>query len=194
MPNRATDRMLYHGAVFSRIYRLDVWGGSGTGSREGSTIRYRRLLQKLLADRNVRRVIDLGCGDWSFSRLLDWSGIDYVGIDVVPWLIRQNRRLYARDNIHFEVMDLQRSSLPQADLYLLKDVLQHWTGAEITTFFRRMTARTMLITNSVTPTSYRELDEPGGFRPLDIRRPPFGVRAQQLLRYRCTPRDVKVAL
>jgi hypothetical protein len=26
----------------------------------------------------------VGCGDWSFSRSIDWGMATYVGIDVVP--------------------------------------------------------------------------------------------------------------
>ena len=33
--------------------------------------------------------VDVGCGDWQFSRLIDWSGIDRRGIDV-SWALIKN--------------------------------------------------------------------------------------------------------
>jgi SAM-dependent methyltransferase len=183
-----------HAAAFARVYRLDVWGGSGTGSQESSTRPYRRLLQRLLGTGRVRRVVDLGCGDWAFSRLIDWRGVDYLGIDVVRSLIRSNRRLYACDHIRFRCSDFYRHPPPPADLYVLKDVLQHWTGAQVRSFLKRMRGRTMLVTNSVSGAAYEELRRAGGFRPLDIRQPPFEIRGRELLRYRCGPSDLKVVV
>jgi len=50
--------------------------GTGFGSLPWTTESYRRLLQDFLACRAIRSVVDVGCGDWQFSRLIDWRGID----------------------------------------------------------------------------------------------------------------------
>ncbi|HXE55153.1 MAG TPA: class I SAM-dependent methyltransferase [Tepidisphaeraceae bacterium] len=191
-----TTRLLpNHGEIFSQVYRNNTWLiGSGTGSQEASTAPYRRLLQRLLRRLKPRLVVDLGCGDWTFSRLLDWRNTHYRGIDVVPSIVARNRRLFGSSRIRFSRMDLQQRLPPPADLYLLKDVLQHWTDDEVLGFLRRMAGRRMLITNTVPWGVNRPLEIAGEYRPLDIRLWPFEVRAKALLRYSAAPTDLKLVL
>src|SRR5438045_1098621 len=71
-----------HGEIFNDIYRRDLWqGGSGAGSREELTRDYRAMLQQFLGSNAVTSVVDVGCGDWQFSRHMNWGGIDYTGTD-----------------------------------------------------------------------------------------------------------------
>src|SRR5215831_10339636 len=81
--------------IFSDVYQSHSWLGdsrSGPGSDPERTVEYRRLLQQFLREHEIRRVLDLGCGDWSFSRLIDWDGISYVGVDVVASVINNNQK------------------------------------------------------------------------------------------------------
>lgn len=64
---------------------------------------YVDMLQRFLHDYEIRSVVDLGCGDWQFSRLIDWSGVDYLGLDVVEFVVDTNREQFATDSIRFEV-------------------------------------------------------------------------------------------
>lgn len=187
---------LKHGEVFERIYGDGLWGGgSGSGSRDATTLAYRQLLGRILAGGFARRVVDLGCGDWQFSRLIDWTGADYLGIDIVPTVIEANRRdgSSGQKKIRFECADIRDYSLPDADLYLVKDVLQHWPDGDVRSFLTRMAGREMLITNSV-GARHTDLKMPGHFRPLDVRRRPFSVPAQELLCYEASPGDIKLVL
>ena len=184
-----------HREPFQRIYDEQLWGGgSGHGSRRTTTEPYRQLLQRLLTGNQVSRVVDLGCGDWQFSRLIDWEGIEYLGVDVVPAVIEANRQAYGREKIRFEYADVRTLRPPDADLYILKDVLQHWPDHDIKAFLSRMAGRPMLVTNSTPTADHIDLDMPGEFRPLDLRRPPFNCAAQELLRYESIPGDEKLAL
>jgi SAM-dependent methyltransferase len=71
-----------HGEIFDFIYRNDVWkGGSGASSHEEATREYREFLTQFMQAAKITSVVDLGCGDWQFSRYIDWSGIDYTGVD-----------------------------------------------------------------------------------------------------------------
>jgi hypothetical protein len=40
---------------------------------------------------SIRSATDLGCGDWQFSYLINWSNVEYPGIDLVPEVIDNNR-------------------------------------------------------------------------------------------------------
>lgn len=124
--------MRTHKEIFTEIYDKNIWGGSGGGSSPENTVEYRALLQKFLRDYNIKSVVDFGCGDWSFSRLIDWTGIDYNGLDIVHSVIDSNRVKYTKPNIHFYVWDDYTSI--GADLLILKDVLQHWSNDQIDEF------------------------------------------------------------
>jgi len=126
--------------VFSEIYEQSVWGGrpgdfySGVGSDEQFVRAYREHLVAFFAslEAHVLRVVDLGCGDFRVSRpLATPPGVDYVGIDVVPALVERNQRLYGKAGIAFLCRDITEDELPDGDVCLVRQVLQHLSNAEI---------------------------------------------------------------
>ncbi len=119
--------------IFEEMYQKKIWGGgSGVGSLPEATVRYRAVLQKLLTDYQVRSVVDIGCGDWQTGSLVDWTGIEYTGIDIVPEVIEADRKRYGRRGRHFLCGNVLEMSPPAADLLIIKDVLQHLgTGGRI---------------------------------------------------------------
>jgi SAM-dependent methyltransferase len=163
-------------AAFGNIYRSKTWGhGSGPGSSETNTIEYRAFITRFMEANSISTVTDLGCGDWQFSQFLSWSGVDYVGLDVVPEIVEHNRRHFARPNIRFAVFS-GTECLPGGDLLLAKEVLQHLPNATIAELLNavRRKYRFALITNSTEPRSLTNRDiEPGGFRPLRLQDAPF---------------------
>src|SRR5215203_3897529 len=136
---------------FARIYAEHDWDDnvrSGPGSHPKLTRPYVALLQRFLREHHINSVTDLGCGDWSFSRLIDWSGVDYVGIDVVPDLIQTLTSTYATPGVRFVNADILNDDLPRADLAISKDVLQHWPNEAILHFIRRLKSfKYALLTN-----------------------------------------------
>lgn len=166
--------------VFDRIYRENLWGeGSGTGSSEGATRAYREFLHNFLRSNGVRSVVDLGCGDWQFSRHLDWSGIDYLGLDVSKVVLETARR-FERPGVRFRSLDAVAEPLPPADLLVAKDVLQHWSNADILALLPKLPAyRWALITNGFLPQSEpdtnRDIETGMQYRPVDLQRPPFDL-------------------
>ena len=102
------------------------WGkSSGGGSDPYHTIEYRCFLEKFIRMNNIKSIVDIGCGDWQFSRLMNLDGIKYVGFDVVPRMINRNLKLFSSHSIEFAVMPDNIADVPSADLLLMKDVLQH---------------------------------------------------------------------
>lgn len=170
-------------AVFASIYERGVWGGgSGAGSDIERTVMYAGLVQHLIATRAVRRVVDLGCGDWRFSRHLDLTGVDYLGIDVVPAVIAANNAQYAKSGIRFEVADAASFALPDCDLVLCKDVLQHLSNQNVLKVCgRRARGTRWLITNDFHPTN--EDCENGDTRPLNPAGAPFSLPARPVLAF-----------
>lgn len=168
--------------TFDMIYGNSLWGnGSGPGSQPASTRRYRKVLEGVLTSHDIGSVLDVGCGDWSFSRLIDWGSARYHGIDIVPGLIAENDRRFAMPGITFECVDvLTDFSWPAADLLLCKDVLQHWPNSRVADFCATVLRRYPfgMLTNAVaSPTITVEdvnVDIPmGGWRALDLEAAPF---------------------
>jgi SAM-dependent methyltransferase len=190
-------------ATFSAIYRAGVWsGGSGSGSHPANTVSYRAFLQRLLHTERVRRVLDIGCGDWQSSSLIDWQGVHYLGVDVVEFIVGKNRRRFQSQDIRFQQLDVLHEQLPEADLVLVKDVFQHWPNDAIAQFLPRLRPyRYVLVTNTVAvqglartePDAMRpgvnEDIEMGDVRPVDLARAPFDwpvveVHAHRSIRWR----------
>ena len=185
---------------FARIYNEHAWGGksqSGPGSDPQLLRQYLSLLTDLIKDRRIRSVVDIGCGDWSLAKTIDWSGISYTGIDIVPQLIDRLNQEHGSDNIRFVCADLASDRLPDADLCVSKDVLQHLSNASVHRFlseldshftfavitndfihnqragWRRLWKRTSMLANA-------DISD-GGYRPLSLTEAPFNLRARRMM-------------
>ncbi len=172
---------------FEAIYANNEWKhGSGEGSRPENTREYVALLEKFLVDHKITSVVDMGCGDWQFSKDVRWGDARYAGYDVVGPVIRRNRRKYKSGKVHFRLYSGDPAELPAADLLIVKDVLQHLSNRAINDFLPQLSRyKYALITNCVNPrgpTENTDIDH-GEFRYLDLRLPPFHVKAQELLSY-----------
>jgi len=174
-------------AVFGDIYRNSWWGkGSGPGSAPDYTSGYRQALDGFLRANDIKSVIDIGCGDWQFSRLIDWHGADYVGFDVVPALIEENNRRFAQANVRFVEMPTDYEQLPAADLALCKDVMQHLSLAHAERLLSALERRVryVVITNCVRPADRLNSEiRDGGWRPTDISQAPFSRRSVNLTQF-----------
>jgi SAM-dependent methyltransferase len=172
---------------FEDIYADNRWGaGSGEGSLPVHTRTYVDTIQAFIRERGIRKIVDLGCGDWQFSRLMDWLGVEYHGFDIADSVIEKNRKEYGSENINFHFFGGDFNELPAADLLLAKDVLQHWSNATVERFLPCVARYPYsIITNCVNPkgpTENKDIKD-GGFRRLDVRLPPFNVKATELLQF-----------
>lgn len=192
--------------TFTHIYDSGYWkhgqdvGGAGTGSTANVTEEYRKFLQQFLADHHIRTVVDAGCGDWEFSKLINWKGVEYTGIDIVTSVIKNNKQIYKKKNIHFIEGDAIHMNLPEADLLICKDVLQHLTNEDILEFTRQFPKfKHCLITNdlensSTPPEINIDLKKRGGCRQLDLTQPPFNLIGVKILTYPAEEGVVKQVL
>ena len=168
-----------HRDIFNEIYSKNMWGpGSGTGSLAENTVAYRQYLHNFMRTNQIKSVVDIGCGDWQFSKLIDWNGISYTGLDVSD-VVLSNTQNFARDGVSFLQADARTDPLPMADLLIMKDVMQHWSNDDILTFLPRLSNfQQALITNGFHPAlnNLMNSDIPAGsFRPVDLRSRPFNL-------------------
>lgn len=124
--------------IFSRIYSGRVWGGtgdrpySGSGSEGSAADEYVSLARKLIIDRSISRVVDVGCGDFRIGkRLVDGLSVKYLGIDVVPALIEHNQQTYGCEQVSFQCLDATIERVPEGNLCLIRQVLQHLSNNQI---------------------------------------------------------------
>lgn len=177
--------------AFEKIYTNNEWGcGSGQGSLPKYTRGYAGFLERFVRERGVRSVVDVGCGDWQFSRYIDWGSASYQGLDVVGSVIEANQRDYAREGVAFTHYSGDPDEVPAADLLIVKDVLQHLADDYVHDFLPVLDRfRYALITNCVDPKGVADNAgeiEDGDFRYLDLRRPPFGVEAAEVFAFEKT--------
>jgi SAM-dependent methyltransferase len=170
-------------STFNLIYRVGSWGKdaegrgiSGTGSTMEITREYRSYLEEFIRTHNVKSVVDAGCGDWSFSKAIDWGGASYLGIDIASDVVKVVRRKYEKGNVRFQVGDITEE-LPAADLLISKDVLQHLSNELIHKFIRNNLKKGrykwVLLTND-RGSGNRDI-QPGYYRVIDLSAPPFEV-------------------
>lgn len=162
---------------FSRIYDESLWpgGGSGYGSHPVNSVDYMRFVSEFLTENKVRSIVDLGCGDWQFSRFFDFGNASYTGFDVVPSVISANIKSYARSGVEFRHFS-SLADLPSADLLLCKDVLQHLPNDIVTQYLAafRKKFKFALITNDGAPADLVNSDIPiSGWRPVRLDQAPF---------------------
>lgn len=173
------------GEAFARAYKDGRWHhGSGSGSSPANTAAYRAFLAAYMREHAIGSVLDIGCGDWQFSQLIDWSGIRYLGVDVVDRVIAWNWVHHARPGVGFVCGDaLNGYRLPDADLVLCKDLFQHWPDAAVHELGVRLAGRRALLTYDLRQAREHEDTAAGGHRPLDLTRPPFSWPAAERFRY-----------
>jgi len=170
--------------TFNRIYAEGIWGrddrGTGT-SGSGSTLEitreYRAYVEDFMKKHAVKSVVDAGCGDWSFSRVMDWGDASYLGVDVASDIVYADRKKYERDKVRFQVGDITEE-LPAADLLISKDVLQHLSNGLVRKFIennlRKGKYKWVILTND---RGRGNPDiQPGGYRAIDLAGPEFEVR------------------
>ena len=181
---------LTHSEIFDDIYKNELWGegqGSGGGSSPQITVGYRKFLQKFLKDYNIKSVIDLGCGDWQFSKLIDWSGIEYLGLDCVKTIIKDNKKKFEDNNIKFEFSEAHSKIEETADLLIIKDVMIHWSNSEILNFYNELkktnSFKYILITNQTSNQNINEDIVTGQFHNIDINRAPFDFNAKEIYKW-----------
>ena len=175
---------------FRKLYESSdsQWGNtSGPGSDAFYTTDYRGFLSKFIRLNSIKSVTDVGCGDWQFSRFIDFGGARYLGLDVVDSVIRRNLERYRTDSITFQKMPENAASIQPGDLLIMKDVLQHLPDERIlhfkTTLFSKF--KHCLLINS-----FRKLNTPqnvdipaGSFRCLDLTQQPYNFSGTYLMEF-----------
>lgn len=196
------ERLRQEGAQLSReeTFRLirerSFWPGSesvsGAGSGREQTHRLQVELPRLLAEFEVECILDLPCGDFTWMQDIRLPVKTYIGGDIVPEIIKENRRRFAAPGRRFEVLDLTTDHLPAADVLLCRDALVHLSFADIRAALTNIARSDVayLLATTFPECSKNEDITTGDWRVLNLERPPISLPTPlQLLNEGCTEGD-----
>jgi hypothetical protein len=172
-----------HPRIFEQIYQHNSWQSAESRSGPGSTLeRTKALRQELpavLSRLGVRTLVDAPCGDCNWRQHIEIDLDAYIGVDIVPALIEDNRRRYQDFNWKFEVMDLIKDPLPTGDAVLCRDALIHLSLADIgraLSNIRRSGAKYLLATSHEAISVNTDITT-GGWRSVNLMLAPFNLSA-----------------
>jgi len=157
------------------------WGGGESLSGKGSSIEYteklRAALPSLIERYKVDVFLDAPCGDFNWMRKVDLPNTRYIGMDLVPDLINDNRAKYASPKRQFLVGDITLTPLPAADLMMCRDCLFHLPYDFIYRFFANFLNSNipLLLLTSNLIAHNKDIPIPGRWRQLNMTRPPFSM-------------------
>lgn len=170
--------------VFDDKYKFGQWrekGGSlsGPGSDLAETEAVRDRLMPLLRDHGIGSLLDIGCGDWNWMRLVvPGCGIVYHGCDCVASVIEQNQLHYGMAGIEFSVANLISDTPPaEFEAALARDVFVHLSFADAASMLanlRRAGIRYLLATTYTSRTVNTDI-ETGRWRPINMALAPYNL-------------------
>jgi hypothetical protein len=133
--------------IFTEIYEKSIWGNNNNleysgSSGSGSDIYYNKdsyvpFLKKFITDNNIKKIVDLGCGDFKCGKLIyDDLDIHYTGYDTYKKIIEYNSKQFSKIKYSFIHLDFynNKETIINGDMCILKDVLQHWSLDSIYNF------------------------------------------------------------
>jgi len=92
-----------------------IWKGGGFQGQ--------KKLLGILKDLGVKSFLDCGCADFHWLSKLDWTGIDYLGVDIVPDLIEQNKEKFP--DLKFACWNIVKKIPTDFDMIFIRDVFTH---------------------------------------------------------------------
>ena len=168
---------------FTAIFDNNFWRNDESISGCGSTLEYTKNLRDklpiLFAENNIKKILDAPCGDFNWMRLVvDETGVDYIGGDIVAPLIEQNQKTFGRDGVKFIHCDITKDSLPKTDLMIVRDCLFHLSYQDIQSFLQAFIRSEipLLLTSSHLNKDAQFINEDirsGNYRAIDLFSYPF---------------------
>ncbi len=86
----------------------------------------------------------------------------YIGLDIVDQIIQENVKKYGEPNRHFFTIDIVNHPLPQVDLILCRDCMQHLTDQDVFAMisnFKCSKSRFLLTSNYPKSTENKDIDQ-----------------------------------
>jgi len=139
-----------HIDVFTKLYESNFWGGeespeSGSGSTKTAAMPYVEAVRNFIETYSIETVLDIGHGDWEMWGSFQFDNVNYVGIDVYENLTNKLNLNNGNEYRSFQFLNAVYDDLPNAELCITKDVLQHLPLNDIETIMRKLSDYPYLI-------------------------------------------------
>ncbi len=169
----STNRMT-SAEIFDDIYRRNVWGGSGGGSREAVAWPFASYVERLVRRGGISTIVDVGCGDSAVAKMICLpEGVFSLGCDI------SIEALYIGQ--HGCIGNaLECDGIPRGDLALVKEVTQHLSNADVRLLIERLKQFPAVLHCSCLAPGPVDI-ETGGYRPVRLK--DFGIHAQPILEW-----------
>ena len=177
-------RHIYLSNHWQNYFKLDLQKSrSGPGSNLNYTSDMSRELEKFFAEKNIKTILDIGCGDFIWMNLLlnKYYNYDkYLGLDIVDELIKNNNLKYSNDKISFKTFDLVKDEIPKGfDIILIRDVFIHLKNEQIVNFLnllKNLDIKFFGVTSTPSLKKNNELKAVGRYRDINIEIEPFNLK------------------
>lgn len=176
-------------ALFTEIFKRNLWGSSESVSGPGSTVDYtenlRSKLPELCKAFSIKSIFDAPCGDLNWMRLvLPELDVRYIGGDIVKEMVDAHQARYGSATARFIHIDLSRDDFPEVDLMISRDFLFHMSYQDtlkILDNFSRSNTKYLLTTTHKDINLFHNADiKTGNVRLIDLFSAPYNF-----------PREVK---
>lgn len=179
-------RLQHRSVRFRYIYRHRMWNNDGSTTCRGSTLantaQLRSELPRLLERFGIKSILDAPCGDFGWMAEASLPIERYIGFDIVPELIAENIKRYA--GREFVVGDIVEDRIPRVDLIFCRDCWIHLSFDDALRSldnFKRSGSIYLMTTTYPECCENVEMPGAGGFRPINLRLPPFSFPEQLCL-------------
>ena len=166
--------------IFTDIYKSNSWNGKESISGEGSdlteTVELLSQLPAFLEKYKIKSMIDLPCGDFNWMQYLEYELEKYTGIDIVEDIVKTNNIRFGSDTRSFVTKDCLSDDIGEADLLFCRDLLIHFSDADIIKFFTnigRSNVKYVLTTHFIDEENSDIAT--GQWRPVNLVENPYGL-------------------
>ncbi|MCI5123008.1 MAG: class I SAM-dependent methyltransferase [Candidatus Electrothrix sp. AR5] len=147
--------------IFTDIYKKNIWGGvkgefySGDGSSDDEIVSpYISCISYEANNENFfgATFVDLGCGDFRVGRKLLPLCSNYIGVDIVEALIKNNNIKYRNKKTQFCHLNITDDVLPTGDVCFIRQVFQHLSNENIMSILPKLRKYTWVFITEHYPT------------------------------------------
>ena len=168
--------------AFTHIYNSGRWKGSWeTRDGYGSTLEYTRTIREtlppLLKKYEIKSMLDASCGEFTWMREVDLTGIRYIGGEIVAEKIEKLKVDFPQHEwLHLDIIE---DDLPEVDLWMCRDTIFHFPHEHVKKTlenFLRSKIKYLLI-SSHPEVDNHNIDSFGDFNHINFDREPFNFPA-----------------
>ena len=176
--------------IFKYIFLSGYWldynvdknqSRSGNGSNLDQSIFLKKELKIFFREKKIRKILDIGCGDfkWMSSLLNEIDFDNYMGIDIVDSLIKENIHNYQNSKIKFVKKDIVKDDInfsEEYDFILIRHVFIHLKNSNIIKVLNKIkniNFKFICITSDPKIKINKDLKTEGRYRDINMTISPF---------------------